>query len=383
MSASTLSSPSPARLRRRVAGTVAAATVVGLGVSLAAGSATSASAAGTSLVWGSKVTYGTVVSVDDGDSVVVRVEGDSSSIAPVHIRNAGIQTMETGTCHAAEATTAMRGLVSGKRVRLSLGNPAASSMGRPVRYVDAWNGSAWVDTQLPMLKAGHALPMPAAGGDLTRWRAYDVAAQQAAKARVNLWDTDYCGSGPSQATPLRTWINWDGNLDESKDPNQEWVRILNSSATSMSLKGWSMRTAGQDSYFFPSSAVAPAATTSTLYVGKGTTSAYKFYWGSARSKFPNTNGTTVQGSGAYLFDPQGDLRAWSMYPCLDSCTNPLVGKVRLTVRSDATGTDATNVNGEWVTVRPAGAYTVNLAYTVISAGGHTYEFPQGRLRACG
>ena len=347
------------------------------GAVLAALATSSASAATTSKVWASKVTYGTVVGIDDGDSVVVRVDGDPSTVAPVHIRNAVIQTMETGTCHASQATAAMRALATGKRVRLSLANPAASSLGRPVRFVDAWNGTSWVDTQQPMLKAGHALPMPGAGGDLTRWRAYDVAAQQAAKARVNLWDTDFCGPGPSQSTALRTWINWDGNMDESKDPNQEWVRILNSSGVTMSLKGWSMRTGGQDSYFFPSNAVVPAGTTATLYVGKGTNATSRFYWGSAKSKFSNTNGTTVPGSGTYLYDPQGDVRAWSMYPCLYACTDSLIGKVKVTAHADATGTDATNVNGEYVTVRPAGAYTVDLAYKVISAFGHTYEFPKG------
>jgi hypothetical protein len=96
---------------------------------------------------------------------------------------------------------------------------------------------------------------------------------------VNRWDTDFCGSGPSQSTPLRTWINGDGNPDESKDPDQEWMRILNSSSVTMSPKGWSMSTAGQDSYFLPITAVVPAGTTTTLFVGKGTNTATKLYWG--------------------------------------------------------------------------------------------------------
>ena len=50
----------------------------------------------------------------------------------------------------------------------------------------------------------------------------------------------------------------DGNGDESKDPNLEYVRVLNSSKTNLSLRGWWMR-AGQDSYRFPSNAVCPRA----------------------------------------------------------------------------------------------------------------------------
>lgn len=359
------------------------AAVAGLALLASAAAVASgpASAATTSKVWGAPVTYGTVVSIDDGDTVVVRVDGDDpTTVAPVHVRNAGIQTMEKGTCHAAQASAAMAQQAPvGKRVRMSLSNPAMSSLGRPVRFVDAWNGSAWVDTQLPMLKAGHALPMPGAGGDTSRWKAYEVAAQQAAKARTNLWDTDFCGSGPSQTTPLRTWVNWDGNLDESKDPNQEWVRVLNTSGTALSLKGWALRTGGQDSYFFPSTAVVPAGGLTTLFVGTGTNTTTRLYWGSAKSKFSNTNGTTVPGSGVYLYDPQGDVRAWSMYPCLYGCTDPLVGKVTMTAKADAPGTDATNLNGEYVTVRPAGAYSVDVSYRVMSAFGHTYEFPKGSV----
>lgn len=336
----------------------------------------SAGAATTSLVWSRSVSYGTVVGVDDGDSVVVKVDGDSGSVAPVHIRNAGIQTMETGTCHAAQATAAMTGLVKGKRVRLSLANPSASSLGRPVRYVDAWNGSAWADTQVPLLKAGHALTVPGAGGDTSRWRTFEVAAQQAAKSRKNLWDNDFCGYGPAQPTPLRAWVNWDGNLDESKYPNQEWVRLLNSSATTLSLRGWSVRTGGQDSFFFPANAVVPARSTATLYVGRGTATTTKFFWGSTKPKFPNTTGST-RGGGAYVYDAQGDLRAWTMYPCLYQCSDPVAGKVKMTVKADATGVDASNLNGEYVTFAPSGTTAIDLSYKVASAFGHTYEFPKG------
>lgn len=336
-----------------------------------------ADAATTSVVWSKSVSYGTVVGIDDGDSVVVKVDGDSSTVAPVHIRNAGIQTMETGTCHAAQATAAMTALAKDKRVRLSIADPSATSVGRPIRYVDAWNGSAWVDTQLPMLKAGHALPMPGFG-DTTRWKTFEVGAQQAARARVNLWDNDFCGSGPSQSTPLKVWVNWDGNLDESVYPNQEWVRILNTSATSMSLSGWSMRTSGQDSFFFPAGAVVPAGRMATLYVGKGTATTTSFYWGSTKPKFANTTATgSTRGGGAYLYDAQGDVRAWSMYPCVYSCSDPLAGKVRMTANADAPGTDATNLNGEYATFAPAGSYTVDLSYKVATAFGHTYEFPKG------
>ena len=39
----------------------------------------------------------------------------------------------------------------------------------------------------------------------------------------------------------------------------------------------------------------------------------------------------TMGDGAYLFDPQGDLRASMIYPCLAPCADPLRGAVHLGV----------------------------------------------------
>lgn len=338
-----------------------------------------ASAASTSTVWSSTVTYGTTDHTVDGDTVAVRVDGDPGSLAPPHIRNTGIQTMEIGSCHAAEATTAMNSMVAGQRVRLTTNSTSASSLGRPVRHIDVSTSTGWLDVQLMQLRAGHALPILLAG-DATRWKSYFTAAQQAAAARTNLWDTDYCRSGPSQTTPLKVWVNWDANGDDNANVNGEWVRVLNKSTTSLSVAGWQLRTGGQDSFTFPSNAVVPAGGLLTLRVGQGTATSTTFYWGGTAPKFPNASvAANKHGSGAYLFDPDGDVRAWSIYPCLYACTSPLAGRVRLTVQADAPGVDADNLNGEYITLRPAGAYSIDLSYQTISNNGYTWEIPRGTV----
>jgi endonuclease YncB( thermonuclease family) len=358
-----------------------AAAVVGItGFSLAVVGGPSADAATTSLIWSAPVTYGATDRALDGDTIAVRVDGDGTDVAPPHVRNSGIQTMEVGQCHADAATAAMRTLTAGKRLRLSAINPASSSLGRPLRYIDVETPDGWFDPQLSQLQNGHALPL-VNGGDSTRWRTYFTAAQQASRAGRHLWDTDACGQGPAQDTPLRIWANWDGNGDDTKNPNSEYVRILNQSSTVLAIGGWVVRTAGQDSYTFPPGARVPSRGTLTLRVGTGTNTTTLFHWGSPVAKFPNVNlaAGTGYGSGAYLFDPQGDLRAWSIYPCLDVCSDPLAGSVSLAVRADADGVDADNVNGEWVRLSPAGTSRIDLSYKVLSANGYTYEFPKGSV----
>ncbi len=358
----------------------AAALVGALGLGLASfGGVDAARGSSTSVIWDFSTTSGSTDHTIDGDTVAVRVEGDPPDVTPPHVRNAGIQTMEVGDCHAAEATAAMKTMVAGKTVRMTINNPAASSFGRPVRYLDVQTSAGLADPQLSQLRSGHALPV-VNGGDPTRWKAYFTAAQQAAREGRNLWDTDYCAAGPAQSTPLRLWVNWDGNGSDSADPNTEYVRVLNPGSTVLGIGGWVVRTGAQDSYTFPATARVPAGGTLTLRVGAGTNTTTTFHWGSTAPKFANANlATNAYGSGAYLFDPDGDLRAWSIYPCLTACSDPLVGKVSVAVNPDAKGVDADNVNGEYVRLSPAGTSPVDLSYKVLSVNGHTYEFPKGTV----
>ena len=322
--------------RRRVAATTALALA---GVLLAT---TPASA---SWVQTQTSAEGKVTRVRDGDTVDVDVWGDGTT-APQTIRNTGIQAMETGQCHAAEATRLMTSLAASKTVRLTARYASTTSWGRPVRYVDAESGSVFTDTQLPMLNAGHALALTL-GNETSRWRTYMLAQQKAEATHQNLWDTDYCRSGPAQSTPIKVWVNYDGDGDESKNVNTEWVRILNEGTTPLSLTGWWLRSAAQDYFHFPQGTVVQPGAVITLYAGKGTATATSFFWGSPTPKFPNSDEPGGYGSGAYLFDPDGDLRSHTSFPCLVNCTDARAGKIKMAVNYDAPGDDQTNPNGEW------------------------------------
>ena len=73
--------------------------------------------------------------VVDGDTESVDAWGDGI-VMTEHVRNAGIQTMETGQCHSAEAAAAMSRLTLGKLVWMSASSPSSASYGRPLRFVD-------------------------------------------------------------------------------------------------------------------------------------------------------------------------------------------------------------------------------------------------------
>ena len=238
--------------------------------------------------------------------------------------------------------------------------------------------TGYLDPQLSLLNAGHALPLvipPETG----RWKTYFTAAEKAAAAHKNLWDPTYCGSGPSQSTPISLWVNYDGDGDERLNVNTEYIRIRNLGTVALPLDGWWVRSAAQDSYWFPKGTRVQPGSTLTLRVGKGTNTATTLYWGYTTAHFKNVDETGGFGDGGYLYDPDGDVRAHAIYPCLYACSDSLQGKVNLSVNYDAPGDDVDNPNGEYVVVSPRSTTPIDLAYKVLSVGSSTYEIPRGTV----
>ena len=66
------------------------------------------------------------------------------------------------------------------------------------------------------------------------------------------------------------WVNYDGDGDETLNPNTEWVRIQNQGSTALSLTGWWLRSAAQDYLRFPAGTAIKPHSILTVYVGKGT-----------------------------------------------------------------------------------------------------------------
>jgi hypothetical protein len=138
-----------------------------------------------------------------------------------------------------------------------------------------------------------------------------------------------------------------------------------------------VRSAAQNSYVFPRDTVVQPGATLTLRVGTGRNTATTRYWGQPAAIFRNVDTPQGFGNGVYLFDPDGDLRAHAIYPCLNACSDPLLGKVSMAVNYNAPGLDPGNPNGEYVVLSPRTRDAVDLSYKVLTVWGSTYELPRG------
>lgn len=272
-------------------------------------------------IWSGKVT-----SVKDGDTLDVDIAGDGTRKAR-RVRLTGIQAMEQrvyssrasrrrGDCHALEATARFERLVRAGRgaVRLSARRAESRTGSRLRRSVAVRIGGRWRDVGSTLVAEGHALWLP--NGVEYAWNdTYRRLAQQAADAARGLWHPQSCGRGPSEQAKLRLGLQWDAQGIDYLNVNGERITLANlDPTTEVPLGGWSVRDSALRRYTFPSWARIPAGGRIDVHVGAGTSTPGSLFWGLRAPVFENaTRDARAMGDGAYLFDPDGDLRAWSMY----------------------------------------------------------------------
>ena len=301
-------------------------------------------------IWTAKV-----FTVADGDTFNAKIREGGRWSARKDIRLLGVQAMELtdysrangrkGECHAVEAAERLEYLLQGPRVKRRLVRIAAfressktdGARGRLRRGVAYKSGGRWRDAGAVLMREGHALWDPNA----QEWawnKLYAKLAAQAASEGKRIWDPDSCGAGPSAQSVLSLKVKWDANGNDGKNINGEWVRITNTDLVNdVSLRGWYLRDAYLRAYEFPKQfkfpggAVIPAGGSIQVHVGKGRDTPTDYYWGEPDAIFQNVEGGGMKGAGdgAYLYDPDGDLRAWTQYPCQLSCSDPAKGSVKI------------------------------------------------------
>lgn len=348
-------------------------------VALAAGIAAPSSAAADVTYW-----EGRVHRVDDGDTITVNLAGDSSSDR-FKVRLTGIQAMEltsygrrerVGECHAVEAARRLAELVrqGDHWVRLGALREDSVTGGRERlrRHVEVRIAGRWVDVAAVLLREGHGLWFP----NRREWawnREYSRLAAEAAAAGRGIWNTDACVPGPAASLGLK--VKWDGGGTERPGFTREWVRITNTDPVNpVSLAGWWFRDSHLRRYRFRNDTTIPPGGSIKLLVGPGADSAGRLYWGMKNPVFENaTAGRRALGDGGYLFDPDGDLRAWVQYPCRSGCGERLRSKLSIMARA----------RYEHVVIRNVSAEPVSLEGYDLETSPWFYEFGSGEVLAPG
>jgi endonuclease YncB( thermonuclease family) len=351
---------------------------------------------------------GKVKLVADGDTIDVKIGRKVQSI-----RFTGINAMELskyshtaskrrGACHGLEAAAFVDRAVraSHGRVRLAAQHASSRSGRRLRRSVWVKSGGQWRDLARMELAAGHALWMP----NTVEWQHntdYAQVAADAVAAGRNLYDPDGCGAGPDADLPIDVLVNWDADGADEQNLNGEFVDIRNNGDRVLDLGGWWLRdsalrySAGKVPGFrFPAGTVVPADDAIRLHVGCGTNTATDLFWCLQETVFENVDSSKGAGDGGYLFDPRGNLRSLSIYPCLTSCKDILAGNARMTVHASEPeyitirnlGTLSLDLVGHSLKLRNHGqpdqyvfSWLFGLGSTILPGGTYTYHPPEPNM----
>ncbi len=296
---------------------------------------------------GSITQYGRVVFVPDGDTIDVKIDGvpADSGRDGTRIRFLATQAMEmyeyhhdltesSGECHAVAAAKRLKRVLfaadgTGRRVRLTARDSSSSNLGRQSRFVATRSADGvWHDVGSVLVREGQVIPSYQKV-EYTYNHRYRQLSQEAAAKGIGLWDTDFCGTGPAANLSVR--VKWDADGDDSLNVNGEYVKITNRGSSAVKLDGWWVRDSAtrklatvkqtRRGFIFPAGAKVAAGSSVYVHVGKAPASpaARHFYLGLSAPIFENATSAPVYlGDGAYLFDPQGDLRGWHQYPCVSA-----------------------------------------------------------------
>jgi micrococcal nuclease len=354
--------------------------------------------------WMAKTTF-----VADGDTIYARVDGASHTNT---IRFIGINAMELtrysskaskrrGFCQGVAATNLIERYIKRAhgRVMLAAQHPGSKTgkRGRLRRSVFVKSGGEWVDLARLEMEAGLALWLPnpveyAHNGE------YHLLAEQAAAAKRGLYNPASCGAGPSAGADVRVRLKWDADGTDGSNLNDEWVRLDNLSAAPVSLAGWWLRDSWLDyspghlpGYAFPGWAVIPAGGSLTLHMGCGADTPSDLHWCRRSAVYDNvTHDAKQMGDGAYIFDPRGNLRYSSMYPCMIACADPAQGALQVRVHAstpeviDVTNTSPTPIALDGYLVRlhvrgnpDSAAWNYPFARTDVLAPGQTMQIHPG------
>jgi endonuclease YncB( thermonuclease family) len=361
--------------------------------------------------------YGVVKHVRDGDTIVVDINppGNGPEDPDVvwdanyggsAIRLYGINAFgdEAGEeeCWGPEATRFLAEAPSaqfpnaldliGKTVELrGFTNHTPDQYGRiPMRvFLDG------TDVAKTLLKAGLGLPMPS--NELTdkQNNGYRKKADAAHEAVRRIWKDYKCGSGPVQTADFALRVRFDADGDDDQNLSGEWVEIINNGSVSVNLRNWEIRDSMWSRHVFtgdrwinPGKRVRVIGGTATLPPSTSTTTMVRWY----NPDLSNTEEIFLnRGDIAALLDPDGDVRAFTDFPCADiyqDCSDPLSESIALWAQYNPPGAGDTAPNGddpedEWIDIWNLGVTDVDLYDHYIRNDVDTYLFDSTTVIAPG
>lgn len=240
---------------------------------------------------------GIVEHVDDGDSLIVSIDGRDE-----RVRLIGINAPEQGECLGDVARQALADRIEGQTVHLESDVEDTDQFERLLRYV--WHDGELVNSWL----AGNGLAVARPFEPNTARQAeIDDAGDVAIRQELGIWDPNACGPSTGGSFELvEISANPPGRDEENL--GGEYVTIVNTGDTPADLTGFVLRDGSSTNrYEFPPGYVVEADQAFTVTVGCGEDTPTRLHW---------CHGSPVWDNGGdeiFLVDPNGNLVLFETY----------------------------------------------------------------------
>jgi endonuclease YncB( thermonuclease family) len=245
-----------------------------------------------------------VMSITDGDTVQVRIEG-----AEFDVRLLGINSPEQDECWGPESTVQLSLMIEGKNVFLVSGEEDTDEFGRLLRYIylDDPQGAIFVNSV--MVTQGNALGLSNGHEYERNFKALETSAFQSG---AGMWGTFVCGDaeGTKADRPVVrvSDVEYDPTGPDNEHLDEEWVTIVNEGYGRVSLSGWVLRDeSSRNRMTFPPDTVLAPGDSVTVVTGCSGGPATAIHWCHDGAVWSNQGDTVI------VSDTLGNAVIWYSY----------------------------------------------------------------------
>ena len=245
-----------------------------------------------------------VVSVTDGDTVNVRIDGVESDV-----RLLGINAPEKEECWGPESAALLAEMIDGQNVLLVSGDEDTDEFGRLLRYIYLDEPSGPVLINSVMVENGNALGLSNGHEHERSFKSLEAAAFQSG---VGMWGTLVCGDaeGTRADRPVVrvSEVQFDPTGPDNENLDEEYVTIVNEGYGRVSLSGWVLRDeSSRNRMTFPANTVLAPGDEITVVTGCTGGPANAVYWCNDGAVWSNQGDTVI------VSDTLGNAVIWYSY----------------------------------------------------------------------
>jgi endonuclease YncB( thermonuclease family) len=249
---------------------------------------------------------GTVLNVNDGDTLEVLTDGST-----VTIRLLGVNAPELSECWGEESMVYLSNLIANKNVLLVNGPEGidVDPFGRLLRYLYLEDEANPVFINARLVESGHAIGLQDGSEIAGSLKALEARAFQSG---YGMWATYACGDlegvGGDRPVVRISELEFDPQGPDAEALDGEYITVVNEGYDVVEISGWTLRDESTSNRFrFPANTILDPGEAITVVTGCDGGPQGSLHWCSAQAVWSNGGDTAI------IADTLGNAVVWYTY----------------------------------------------------------------------